>query len=159
MGDNAFPAFGIQHGEGAGIGQDPFEELLLRRDSRLVVGFEELEEGGVFEGMPLDDVVALRIDDGIIPAFKLLPGENPFFLQAGGGDDAQQVSLPLSAGFRVPHGDPVAEGQGLLPADGIGVGPGDADGGADIRNPGSVPEQVQPAVGNRVIIRVVRPRP
>ena len=159
MGDQAFPAFGIQHRKRPCPGQNIRKQLLLFGDPGLIVGFIELEEAGVFERTPLDDIVALVVDDGELFVLVLFLREDPFFLQVGYRHDAQQIGLLLLPALFVPHCDPVAEGQRLLPVDGVGIGPGDVDRLAEIGDPGPVPEQVHPLVGDLVPVLGARARP
>ncbi len=126
---------------------------------RLVVGFVEFEEVVALKRAASDDIIAIRVDDAEILIPKLFFRENPLLLQIGRGNDAQQPGLLLPSVFLVPHGNVVAEGQGLLPVHGVRIGPGDVDRLADIRYPGSVPDQFHPLIGNIVILRVVQPRP
>ena len=158
MGDNAFPAPGILHGKRAGSGQDIRKQLLLHLDSRLVIGFVELEKAGVLKGAPPDHIAALRVDDGKGFTLVLFLGKNPLLLQVGRRNDAQEIGLPLLSVFRVPHCDPVAESQGLFPVYRIRIGPGYVDRRAEIGNPGAVSEQLHPRIGNVIIILGIRPR-
>ena len=59
-------------------------------------------------------------------------GDDPFLLQLRQGKHPEQDCLLRLAGFRIPKGQEIAEGKGLLTVDGIGVGAGDVDGGAQV---------------------------
>ena len=159
MGDDPLPAPGVQHDERTGAGPDLLKELLLSRHARLVIGLVILKEAGVLEGPAPDDVAALGVDHGELFVLIFFLGKDPLFGQVGGRDDPQQVCRPLLPGFPVPRRDPVAEGQGLFPVDGVRIGPGDVDRRTDVRDPASVSQQFDPLVGNAVIVLRVRPGP
>ena len=88
--------------------------------------------------MPLDDVIAVCVDHGQLGVFKLLLREDPFLLQLGDGQNAQQDGFARFIAFRIMQRNEVAEGQGLLPVDRVCVGAGNIDGLADVMNPAHI---------------------
>ena len=88
--------------------------------------------------MPLDDIIAVRVDQGKLGIFKLLLRKDPFLLQLREGQHAQQDGFARFIAFRIMQRNEIAEGQGLFPVDGVCVGAGNVDGLADVMNPAHI---------------------
>ena len=59
--------------------------------------------------MSLDDIIAVRVNNGRFGVFKLFLRENPFLLQFGEGKHAQQYGVPEFPGFGIMQRNMVAE--------------------------------------------------
>ena len=129
------------------------EEFL--RDSRIhrVVRFVKLEETGIFVGMALNDIVAVRIDDGRLGASELFLREDPFLRQFRQRQDAQQDGAAGLVGLLVVQGDHIAEGDGLFAVDRVRIGAGDVDRFPDVTDPADVVQEIRPLIGDRIIVR------
>ena len=78
IGEDTFLPAGVEHSKGAGRRRDGFKELLRGGWINGVVRPVKLEETGIFEGMALDDIIAVRINHGQFGVFKPFLREDPF---------------------------------------------------------------------------------
>lgn len=119
---------------------------------RGVVRLVELEEVGILEGLALDDIIAVLVDQGEFDVLELLLREDPFFFQFREGQYAKQNGVLRGSVFGIAQRDPVAEGERLLAVHRVRIGARDVDRRSDVRDPRRVGKEIHRGVGYRVVV-------
>ena len=111
----------------------------------------------VFEGVPLQNIIACPVDQCDFGIVILVRGKDPFPFEGLEGQNAHQQGGTFRRILIRPDHHLVAEGDGLNAVDRVDVGAGDVDALSDRRKPVVVPDQVKVHERNAVVVGVIDP--
>ena len=152
MRQHAVPPSRICHWKGSRSRHEGGFQFIHPGRIDVVVRLVEFKEIVVFEGAPLDDVIALFVDHGKFRVLEFFLRENPLFLEIRERNDPEQERVSLLSGVFIPERDFVAEGKGLFAIHRIGIGAGDVDRSSDRGDPLHIAEQTDILIGNSKVI-------
>ena len=108
--------------------------------------------------MALDDIIALRVDQGKFGICKLFLRKDPFLPKLCQRQHTQQYRVLKSAGLRIMKRDIIAESQGLFTVDRVRISAGNIDGFPNIMDPAHIVQKPYLSVRDGIIVGVIPPR-